>query len=157
MPLCRGWTAPEVGEEEGSFASHFYRWFRESFEELSFCGFARFNWHSFAELLAWRSLIWLSMTWRQRYLAQNQFSQHNIAGLNSGIASTVMLNKERTVKGNKHTQTHTTNSVKFFCFFLFLFFSLYLFLFYCHYHSFINFSSFFTVDKVTYLRIISSS
>ena len=130
MPLCHGWTAPEVSEEEGSFASRFYRWFRESFEELSFCGFARFNWHSFAELLAWRSLIWLSMTWRQRYLAQNQFSQHSIAGLNSGIASTVMLNKERPLRWkeidiHKHTQPVLLDFFVFsffsFCFYFFLF------------------------------------
>ena len=26
------WTAPEVSEEEGSYASRFYRWFSESFK-----------------------------------------------------------------------------------------------------------------------------
>ena len=29
-PLCYGRTAPEVSEEEGSYASRFYRWFLES-------------------------------------------------------------------------------------------------------------------------------
>ena len=28
--LAAAWTAPEVSEEEGSYASHFYRWFLES-------------------------------------------------------------------------------------------------------------------------------
>ena len=44
-PLCCGRTAPEVSEEEGSFASRFYRWFLESFKELSFAcrGSAPFN------------------------------------------------------------------------------------------------------------------
>ena len=47
--LAAAWTAPEVSEEEDSYASYFYRWFSESFEELSFTsrGSARFNWHSF--------------------------------------------------------------------------------------------------------------
>ena len=31
-PLCCGRTAPEVSEEEGSYASRFYRWFSESFK-----------------------------------------------------------------------------------------------------------------------------
>ena len=29
-PLCCGRMAPEVSEEEGSYASRFYRWFLES-------------------------------------------------------------------------------------------------------------------------------
>ena len=28
--LAAAWTAPEVSEEEGSYASRFYRWFLES-------------------------------------------------------------------------------------------------------------------------------
>ena len=28
--LAVAWTAPEVSEEEGSYASHFYHWFSES-------------------------------------------------------------------------------------------------------------------------------
>ena len=31
-PLRCGRTAPEVSEEEGSYASRFYRWFSESFK-----------------------------------------------------------------------------------------------------------------------------
>ena len=30
--LAAAWTAPEVSEEEGSYASRFYRWFLESFK-----------------------------------------------------------------------------------------------------------------------------
>ena len=30
--LAAAWTAPEVSEEEGSYASRFYRWFSESFK-----------------------------------------------------------------------------------------------------------------------------
>ena len=33
-PLCCGRTAPEVSEEEGSYTSHFYRWFLESFKSF---------------------------------------------------------------------------------------------------------------------------
>ena len=29
-PLAAAWTAPEFSEEEGSYASRFYRWFLES-------------------------------------------------------------------------------------------------------------------------------
>ena len=35
--------------------------------------FFGFNWHSFAKLPARTSLLWLSMTWRQKYLAQNYY------------------------------------------------------------------------------------
>ena len=71
--FAAAWTAPEVSQEEGSYASRFYRRFWESFKELSFTSrsFALFNWDFFAQLLGWGSLLWLSMTWRQRYLAQN--------------------------------------------------------------------------------------
>ena len=31
-PLAAAWTAPEVSEEEGSYAWRFYRWFSESFK-----------------------------------------------------------------------------------------------------------------------------
>ena len=30
--LWWGWTAPEVSEEEGSYAPRFYRWFLENFK-----------------------------------------------------------------------------------------------------------------------------
>ena len=37
------------------------------------CHSARFTWLSFAQLLAWRSMLWLSLTWQQRFLAQVNF------------------------------------------------------------------------------------
>ena len=45
------------------------------FSELCFTslGSARFNWHSFAQFLAWSSLLWLSMTWQQRFFTQKYF------------------------------------------------------------------------------------
>ena len=35
-PLCCGRMAPEVSEEEGSYASRFYRWFLESSKSFLF-------------------------------------------------------------------------------------------------------------------------
>ena len=35
-PFGCGWTAPEVSEEEGSYASRFYRWFLESSKSCLF-------------------------------------------------------------------------------------------------------------------------
>ena len=42
--LAAAWMAPEVSEEEGSYASHFYCWFSEN--SIIFCGSTQFNWHS---------------------------------------------------------------------------------------------------------------
>ena len=39
QPLCYGRTAPEISEEEGSYASRFFHWFLESLR-------VRFNWNS---------------------------------------------------------------------------------------------------------------
>ena len=47
--------------------------FEEVLKSFTSRGFVWFNWHSFAQFLAWRSLLWLSMTWRKRYLTQNYF------------------------------------------------------------------------------------
>ena len=61
--LCCGRTAPEVSEEEGSYASRFYRWFLEIFKScllllVALPGLIDTR----AQLLAWRSLLWLSYT-----------------------------------------------------------------------------------------------
>ena len=44
--------------------------FLESLEELSFitCGFFQFNWHSFAQFPAWRSLLWLQRHYKLAFL-----------------------------------------------------------------------------------------
>ena len=74
LPLCCGRTAPEVIEEEGSYASHFYHWFLESFKSCLLLLVALSSLiDTLAQLLAWRFLLWLSMTWRRRYLSQNHF------------------------------------------------------------------------------------
>ena len=63
-----------------------------------------------APLLAWRSLLWLSTTWRRRYLTQNHFLQYNIAGLIFGITFIVLISQEKSLRWkqiNTHTHTHT--------------------------------------------------
>ena len=71
-PFGCGRTAPKVNEEEGSYASRFYRWFLDSYKScllllVALPGLI----DTLAQLLAWRSLLWLSMTWRWRYLTES--------------------------------------------------------------------------------------
>ena len=73
-PLAAAWTAAEVSEEEGSYASRFYRWFLESSKScllllVALPGLI----DTLAQLLAWRSLLWLSMIWWWMYLTQSDF------------------------------------------------------------------------------------
>ena len=70
-PLCYGRTAPEISEEEGSHTSRFYHWFLESSKSclLLFLVLPGLI-DTLAQLLAWRSQLWLFMTWRRRYLTQ---------------------------------------------------------------------------------------
>ena len=78
-PLCSGRTAPEVSEEEGSYTSHFYRWFLESSKScLLLLVFLPGLIDIVTQLLARRSLLWLSMTWRTPLIWSNwmEFSEH---------------------------------------------------------------------------------
>ena len=69
--LPAAWTASEVIEEEGSYASRFYRWFSESSKScLLFLMAPPGLIDTFAQLLAWRSL---SMIWWWMYLTQSDF------------------------------------------------------------------------------------
>ena len=73
-PLYCGRTAFEGSEEEGSYASCFYRWFLGSFKScllllVALPGLI----DTLAQLLAWRSLLWLSMIWWWMYLTQSDF------------------------------------------------------------------------------------
>ena len=56
------------------------------------------------------SLLWLSMTWRQRYLAQNYFLSITsliwTLALHLLFCCFVELGETFTVKGNKYTHTH---------------------------------------------------
>ena len=57
-PLCCGRTAPEVSEEEGRYASRFYRWFLESFKSCLLLLVALPSLiDTLAQLLARRSLL----------------------------------------------------------------------------------------------------
>ena len=81
LPLCCGRTAPKFSEEEGSYASCFYCWFLESFKSCLLLPMALPSLiDTLVQLLAWRSMLWLSMTmWQQKYLTQNDFlSMHNM-------------------------------------------------------------------------------
>ena len=82
LPLCSGRTAPEL------------------LLLVALLGLI----DTLAQLLAWRFLLWLSMTWRQRCLAQS-FPQHNIAALISGIIFIVLFNKEKPLRW-KEINTH---------------------------------------------------
>ena len=83
----------------------------EKVQELSFTsrGFVRLNWTSFARLLVWRSLLWLPMTWRQRYLTHNYFrSITSLTWICHYIYCFVQSGEDFKVKdGNKHTHTYT--------------------------------------------------
>ena len=69
-----GRTAPEVSDEEGSYNSHFYRWFVESIKNCLLLLVAPPGLiDTLAQLLAWRSLLWLSMTWQWRFLTKSNF------------------------------------------------------------------------------------
>ena len=110
-PLCCGRTALEVRKEEGRYASRCYHWFFESSKSsLTPLGAVPGLIDTLAQLLAWRSLIWLFMTWRRGYLTQNNFlSTTSLAWslaldffffFHSGEAFTVEVN----------THTHTTRT-----------------------------------------------
>ena len=107
LPLCCGRTAPEVSQEKCSYASHFNHWFLESFKScfLLFMALPGLI-DTLAQLLAWRSLPWLSMTWRRRYLIQNHF-------LSTTLPTTwLFYSVRRSLCGGRkykhiHTHTHT--------------------------------------------------
>ena len=65
LPVCWVRMAPEVNEEKGTYASHFYSWFFRKFIRVVFYFSWIFlvTWHSFAQLSACRYLLWLPLTW----------------------------------------------------------------------------------------------
>ena len=75
----------------------------------------RFNWHSFAQLLAWRLLLWLPIKSRKSYLTQKYFFSILSLTWTSGTTFIVLLSKEKTLRwkethANTHTHTHTHTS-----------------------------------------------
>ena len=120
LSLCCGRTAPEVSQEEVSYASSFYRWFIESFKSclLLFTsrGSATFNWHSCiaATLKVSAMIIYDVVT---KVLDTESFPQHNIAGLISGNTFVLSLSQEKPLRWEEiythaytctraHTHTH---------------------------------------------------
>ena len=73
--LTVAWTAPEVSEEEGSYA------FTVAFQKVSESSESCLLFlvappgliDTLTQLLAWRSLLWLSTIWRWMYLTHSDF------------------------------------------------------------------------------------
>ena len=109
-PLCCGRTAPEVSEEKGSYASRFYRWFSESSKScLLFLVAPPGLIDTLAQLLAWRSLLWLSMTWRRRYLTQSNFLSTTSLTWCLALHLLFCFSQEKPLRWMKivtHTHTH---------------------------------------------------
>ena len=110
-PLNGVWS-----EEEGSYASCFYCWFLESFKSCLLLPVALPSLiDTLVQLLAWRSMLWLSMTmWQQKYLTQNDFlSMHNMDCW-SDLWHYIFVSVRRSlplwwkeIHAHKHTHTHT--------------------------------------------------
>ena len=63
-----------------------------------------------AQLLAWRSLLWLSMMWRQRYLTQSNFLSTTSLAWSLALHLLFCFNQEKPLQWkeiNTHTHTHT--------------------------------------------------
>ena len=109
--LAAAWTAPEVGEEEGSFASRFYRWFSETFKSCLLILMAAPGLiDTLAQLLAWRSLLWFSMTWRWKYLTQSNFFSTTSLVWSLALHSLFCFSQEKPLwwrEINTHTRTRT--------------------------------------------------
>ena len=70
----------------------------------------QFNWHSFAQLLAKRFLLWLPMTWWKRYLTLKCFLSILSLTWASGNTFIAWFSQEKPLQWkeiNTHTHTHT--------------------------------------------------
>ena len=68
-----------------------------------------------AQLLAWRSLLWLSMMWRQRYLTQSNFLSTTSLAWYLTLHLLFCFNQEKPLQWkeiNTHTRTHTRARVR---------------------------------------------
>ena len=99
--------APKVSEEEGSYPSRFYCWFLESSKSCLLLRVAAPGLiDTLAQLLAWRALLWLSMMWRWRYLAQSNFLSTTSLAWSLALHLVLFQSGEAsTVEGNKHAHT----------------------------------------------------
>ena len=103
--------ASEVSEEEGSYASRFYRWFLKSYKSCLLLLVALPSLiDTLPQLLPWRSLLWLSMTWRWRYLTQNNFLSTTSLAWSLALQLLFCFSQEKLLqwkKINTHTHAHT--------------------------------------------------
>ena len=105
--LAAAWTAPEVSEEEGSYASRFYRWFSESFKScLLFIVAPHDLIDTLAQLLAWRSLLLLSMIWWLMYLTQSDFLSTTSLAWSLALHLLFCFSQEKPLRW-KEINTHT--------------------------------------------------
>ena len=114
--FAAAWTAPEVSEEEDSFASRFYSWFSESSKSCFLFLVARPGLiDTFAQLEAWRSLLWLSMIWRRMYLTQRDFLSTASLAWSLALHLLFCFSQEKPLRWNeinthKHTHRYRTNT-----------------------------------------------
>ena len=107
--LAAAWTALEVSEEEGSYALRFYRWFPESSKScLLFLVAPPGLIDTLAQLLAWRSLLWLSMIWRWMYLTQSDFLSTTSLAWSLALHLLFCFSQEKPLRW-KEINTHTRN------------------------------------------------
>ena len=108
--LASAWTAPKVSGEEGSSASRFYHWFSESFKScLLFLVAPPGLIDTLAQLLAWRSLLWLCMIWRWMYLTQSDFLSTTSLAWSLALHLLFCFSQEKPLRWkeiNTHTERH---------------------------------------------------
>ena len=107
--LAAAWTAPEVSKEEGSYASRFYRWFSESFKScLLFLVAPPGLIDTLAQLLVWRSLLWLSMIRWWMYVTQSDFLSTTSLAWSLVLHLLFCFSQEKPLRW-KEINTHTHN------------------------------------------------
>ena len=108
LPVKAPLTAPEVSEEEGSYASRFYRWILKSFKSFSSCGSARFNRHS-CTVASLKVSAMIANDVAAKVLDTKSFRQHNIEhcwpDLWHYIYFLVQSGEAFMMEGNTHTHT----------------------------------------------------
>ena len=120
--LAAAWTASEVSEEKDSYASRFYRWFSESSKSrLLFLVALSGLIDTLAQLLASRSLLWLSMIWWWMYVTQSNFLSSTSLAWSLTLHLLFCFSQEKPLRWKKinththartHTHTHTEVSSK---------------------------------------------
>ena len=109
-PLCCGRTAPDASEEECSYASRFYRWSLEIFKSCLLLLVALSSLiDTLAQLLAWMSLLWLSMTWRRRNLTHSKFLSTTLLAWSLALHLLFFSVSRSLYGGRKYTHTHTSS------------------------------------------------